>query len=110
MPDPIGATSTQTTEIRVAPATPTGRSGARALTFCGVILVFERVRDLIPATAKPVSILETTLADCRSELLLLSGALGRTRTCNHRIRSPVLYPLSYGGENDLGPKLADTLC
>src|SRR5690554_6301886 len=26
-----------------------------------------------------------------------SGAPGRTRTCNLRIRRPLLYPLSYGG-------------
>jgi hypothetical protein len=28
--------------------------------------------------------------------LVRRGAPGRDRTCDHRIRSPLLYPLSYG--------------
>ena len=36
------------------------------------------------------------------------GAPGRTRTCDLRFRKPLLYPLSYGGEDGpkRGPKFA----
>ena len=34
------------------------------------------------------------------------GAPGRIRTCGHRIRSPVLYPLSYGCLIQLSPAVA----
>ncbi len=34
------------------------------------------------------------------------GAPGRIRTCDHRIRSPVLYPLSYGCSIQLSPAMA----
>ena len=33
----------------------------------------------------------------KERALLLHGAPGGNRTHNHRIRSPVLYPLSHGG-------------
>jgi hypothetical protein len=32
----------------------------------------------------------------RVKPLVRRGAPGRDRTCDHRIRSPLLYPLSYG--------------
>jgi hypothetical protein len=31
----------------------------------------------------------------RAELIEIFGAPGRIRTCDRRIRSPLLYPLSY---------------
>ena len=35
-----------------------------------------------------------------------SGAPGRNRTCDHWIRSPLLYPLSYGGTQPEQPDIA----
>lgn len=62
-----------------------------------------RVQSLRPATLVPcpLSMFHTgACRSCRSGLhkynrLTDGRALGWTRTINHRIRSPVLYPLSY---------------
>ncbi len=36
--------------------------------------------------------------------LLLTSAPGESRTHNHWIRSPLLYPLSYGGQQEIIPE------
>ena len=39
-----------------------------------------------------------------------SGALGRNRTCDTRFRKPVLYPLSYEGDEGAASNSATTTC
>jgi hypothetical protein len=41
--------------------------------------------------------------------LVRRGAPGRDRTCDHRIRSPLLYPLSYGRPDTGGGASASLL-